>query len=118
MELQKKGRLGEELAVKYLIGKGYLILDRNFRSGRLELDIIAEKDDVVYIFEVKSSYLKNADSPLKRINQQKLNHLYRAAMGYMIARGMTQEFEILGLSVCVDLMQKKAKVEVVTCGFY
>lgn len=118
MELQKKGRLGEELAVKYLLGKGYQILDRNFRSGRLELDIVASKNDTIYIFEVKSCYLQNSDSPLQRINQQKVNHLYRAAMGYMIARGMTQEFEVLGLSVCVDLVLKKAKVEVVTCGFY
>jgi Holliday junction resolvase-like predicted endonuclease len=84
----------------------------------LELDIIATKNNIIYIFEVKSSYLGNGDSPLMRINQQKVNHLYRAAMGYMIARGMTQEFEVLGLSVCVNLMQRKAKIEVVTCGFY
>ena len=38
------GLEGEDKAVNYLIKEGYLILDRNWKSGRKELDIVAEKD--------------------------------------------------------------------------
>ena len=48
------GRQGEELAARYLQQKGYQIIDRNWRSGRQELDIVAQKEDILVVVEVKS----------------------------------------------------------------
>ncbi len=46
---QQFGKLGEDIAVTYLERKGYKILVRNFRFGRVELDIIAEyENDIVF----------------------------------------------------------------------
>lgn len=116
MELKKKGRLGEDLAVKYLIEKGYQVLERNLYIGRLEIDIIASKEEIIYFFEVKSSYLTDGESPLVRIDTKKLNHLYRAAFGYLADKKMNQAFEVMGISVCVALKDRRATIEVVSCG--
>lgn len=53
MDTQKKGKKGEDLAVMYLKNKGYQIRERNFRSGRKEIDIIVEKEAVLVFVEVK-----------------------------------------------------------------
>lgn len=117
MKLQKKGRLGEDLAVKYLVGKGFEIVERNLRVGRLELDVVAAKSGKIYFFEVKSSFLDSGESPLMRIDQKKLNHVYRAALAYMAERGKQEAFEVMGISVCVNLASQKAQIEVVSCGW-
>lgn len=51
---QKIGRLGEELAGKFLMKRGYKIVDRNYRRPWGELDIIAEKKGKIHFVEVKS----------------------------------------------------------------
>lgn len=51
---QKIGRLGEELAGKFLMKRGYKIVDRNYRRPWGELDIIAERKGKIHFIEVKS----------------------------------------------------------------
>ena len=50
----KIGIKGEQIAANFLLNKGYSILHRNWRSGKKEIDIIAQKDDVVVIVEIKT----------------------------------------------------------------
>ncbi len=116
--LQKKGRLGEDLAVKYLIDKGYEIVQRNYRVGRYEIDIIGKKEDVLYFFEVKSNFCNDESSPLIRIDESKRNHLYRAAFGYIQEQPHCGDFEVMGVSVNVNLKTKVAQIEVVSCGLF
>ena len=54
MKNMELGRAGEDFAVRYLIGKGYTVLHRNYRSGHLETDIICEDDTRILFVEVKS----------------------------------------------------------------
>lgn len=117
MDCQKKGRLGEDLAVKYLIEKGYEIMDRNARVGRLEIDIVGRLDGMVYFFEVKSDFINDGDSPLLRIDAAKYNHLHRAALGYLSARGIVPEYQLKAIAVRVDQVHRKAKIEVVDCDW-
>lgn len=48
------GKEGEQVAVDYLIDKGYRIRERNYRYLKAEIDIIAEKDEVLAIIEVRA----------------------------------------------------------------
>ena len=52
------GQIGEEEACRYLIRKGYTLLDRNWRIGHLELDIIAEWYGEIIFVEVKPAQTK------------------------------------------------------------
>ncbi len=58
---QKVGSLGEELAVRFLVKRGYNILDRNYRRPWGELDIVAEKEGKIHFVEVKSVSARKGD---------------------------------------------------------
>lgn len=48
------GKTGEELAAEYLIARGYIIRDINWKNGKLELDIVAYNDQTLIVVEVKT----------------------------------------------------------------
>jgi putative endonuclease len=50
------GKLGEDIAVDYLLEHGFVILARNWRNAHQEVDIIAQKDDALYFVEVKTRH--------------------------------------------------------------
>lgn len=76
------GRRGEELASEFLKKKGYKIIDRNFRRGYGEIDIIAVKDKTLVFVEVKTANSTFLISPLEHINYFKLKTLIRSAEFY------------------------------------
>ena len=53
-EHNELGKLGEELAVDFLIEKGYEILETNWRFQKAEVDIIAQKENILAVVEVKT----------------------------------------------------------------
>ena len=62
MNRWRKGREGERRAEQYLSARGYTVLERNFRSRRGEIDLIAEKEDRIIFVEVKNwGYLERSD---------------------------------------------------------
>ena len=88
MTLFKKktaGRRGEDIACKYLRKKGYKILERNYRFGHLETDIICEKDGTVVFAEVKarSGACPDGERPASAVNYFKKEHLKECAKAYI-----------------------------------
>ena len=55
------GRFGEDAAAEYLAGQGYAIVDRNWRCGRMEIDIVAQRGSRLAIVEVKTRTASGAD---------------------------------------------------------
>lgn len=61
------GKLGEDLATKYMMRKGYQILDRNWIYQKKELDIVATDGDYLVVVEVKSrstDFFEHPSEPL------------------------------------------------------
>ena len=50
---QKIGQVGEDIACKFLMKHGFTVLERNYTKKWGEIDIIAQKEDVLYFVEVK-----------------------------------------------------------------
>src|SRR3989344_6550689 len=75
-------RLGEEIAAKYLLDKGYKIIERNFRKGYGEIDIIAIDKDTLVFIEVKTRTSRKFGSPLEQITPYKLKALERTSLFY------------------------------------
>lgn len=80
-----KGDIGEDVAQKFLVDKGYKILKRNFNFGKSgEIDIIATDGDVIVFVEVKSRKANSPyGDPLFSINYAKQKNMRKAASGFL-----------------------------------
>lgn len=72
------GKQGEELAVAHLIQKGYIIVAKNFRYLRAEVDIIARKDDILAVVEVKTRSTPDFGDPQNFVKQKQIQSLVKA----------------------------------------
>lgn len=74
----------EKLAANYLEKKGYEILERNFRVGHKEIDIIARNDTTVAFVEVKASRQLRFGHPSRRVTKRQRMNIIAAAQQYVI----------------------------------
>ncbi|MBQ8442965.1 MAG: YraN family protein [Bacteroides sp.] len=77
------GKEGEREAILYLERKGYRIRHRNWRSGRKELDIVAEHEGELVVIEVRTRRNKRFGHPEESINEQKLRRIIAATDAYV-----------------------------------
>lgn len=81
----KIGVKGEQIAADFLLNKGYIILHRNWRSGKKEVDIIAFKDEVVAIVEIKTRSASDFAFPEEAVNRKKQTLLKAAGQAFLDA---------------------------------
>jgi putative endonuclease len=93
------GKLGEDLAAKYLEEKGFNLLDRNWIYQKKELDIIALKDDYLVVVEVKSRSTDYFEHPTDAISLSKIKFIVRATQAYVDLREIKQEVRFDVVSV-------------------
>jgi len=77
------GRLGEELAARFLLRSGWSILARNVRDGPREIDLIAAREAVIAFVEVKTRRASPFGSPLDAIDHRKRRHVRQAAAAWL-----------------------------------
>lgn len=75
-------RLGEKLASEYLQKQGYKIIEKNFRKGYGEIDVIAIDKDTLVFVEVKTKTSNSFGTPFEAITPFKIKALERTAMFY------------------------------------
>lgn len=94
------GNHGEQIAEKYLIDKGYEILEKNFLVYGGEIDIIAKKDEIVVFVEVR---LRKNDAfvhPVETVSKAKIRSILRAMYEYMEDHNLGEEntrLDVIGL---------------------
>jgi len=81
---RKVGYEGEEIAAKYLIDKGYKILEKNYYTRFGEIDLIASKNDGLTFVEVKLKYGDDFGTPEEMIGAPKLFQVQRMAEFYLM----------------------------------
>lgn len=89
-EKQFVGKRGEEEGCGYLRSLGYSIIGRNWRSGHLELDIIALAPDGLHFVEVKSRKAPVMAQPQENVGPVKQKRLVSAAKAYLRDRNRPQ----------------------------
>jgi putative endonuclease len=77
------GQEGEEKAANYLLREGYTIMDRNWKSGRKELDIVAVKDGTLVVVEVKTRRNDNYGNPEQAVTSAKIRNIVLATEAYV-----------------------------------
>lgn len=93
------GKFGEDEAVLFLEKNGYTIRERNWRFYKAEVDIIAQKNDVLAIIEVKTRSSLYFGNPEDFVNQKKIQLLVKAINNYVNHRGLDLEvrFDIIAV---------------------
>ncbi len=77
------GKIGEDLALSYLMDKGYVLRDRNWRYRHLEIDLVMSSEHTVVFVEVKTRSDEDLIAAVTAVNQQKVHRLLRAANVYI-----------------------------------
>jgi putative endonuclease len=98
-EHNELGKLGEEIALGHLREKGYLIKETNWRFGKDEIDIIAEKDKFLVIVEVKTRQSNAFGEPEVFVTTQKQRFLIRATQVYLERNKMETRFDVISIVI-------------------
>ncbi len=77
------GVIGERIAAEYLELNGYTILERNFRSGRCEIDLIVRDGECLAFVEVKTRRSRSFGGAVDAVPPWKVSHIKRAARRYL-----------------------------------
>lgn len=105
MQDKKLGRSGETLAVEFLKGRGYCILEKNFRAKVGEIDIIAKDGDTICFVEVKTRAAASHGSGFEAISGFKMRKLTQTAQWYLSRKNLhdiNARFDVVSISVTED----------------
>ena len=98
------GKWGEDLATAYLEQKGYTIVERDWKSGRRDIDIIAIDGNTVVFVEVKTRKSSVFGEPEEAIDFHKLQNLQQAIDHYVKYKHIQQpiRFDIISIVGTID----------------
>jgi len=96
------GKFGEDIASQFLVSHGYQILSRNWRSDRVELDIIARDAHTIVFCEVKTRQSATYGLPAEAITRVKRSNLRRAALLWLSSNSESRapiRFDVIAITL-------------------
>ena len=104
----KIGIKGEQIGAEFLLNKGYNILHRNWRSGKKEVDVVAFKDDILVIVEIKTRTKSGISYPEESVTRKKQEFLRIAATDYVtqFPQYTNVRFDIISIILENDLVKE------------
>ncbi|MFP4844733.1 YraN family protein [Winogradskyella sp. PE311] len=93
------GKQGEQLAVDFLIKNNYEIIERNYRFDKAEVDIIAKKENILAIVEVKTRSTLDFGNPQDFVKPKQIKNLVKAVDEYVTENDLDIEvrFDIIAI---------------------
>jgi putative endonuclease len=112
------GRTGEDRAARFLVSRGYRILERNYSTRSGEIDLIALHLGTVAFIEVKTRSSDAFGAPELAVNQRKQQRMIKAALGYIKLKKLHQvpcRFDVVAISTAneqqVELIQNAFEMD-------
>lgn len=96
------GRSGEDYAAKFLKAQGFEILARNYRCGKNEIDIIAQREKAISFIEVKTRRTTNFGHPAEAVTKSKQREIAKAAECYIRTSNsadVSYRFDVVAISL-------------------
>lgn len=84
---QELGRKGEDVALEYLLQRGMKLLERNWRCGHKEIDLIMLDGGFIRFVEVRTREYPSIIDPVESITFPKRRRIIAAARGYLAGKG-------------------------------
>jgi putative endonuclease len=100
---QRLGEQGEQVAERWLRRRGWRILDRRWRSGRRDLDLVAAQGEMVAFVEVKARRRPDFGGPVEAVGWRKQRELQRSALCWIDRHdphggpGRSYRFDVIGV---------------------
>ena len=111
------GALGEQIAVDYLIERGYQIIERNWSNGHKEIDIVAKDGDTIVIVEVKTRRSTYLVEPETAVDVFKQRNLIWAANSFVNRFQYDNDVRFDIISIVIDSNNEK-RIEHIEDAFY
>lgn len=102
---QEFGELGERIAERWLRRRGWRVVQRRFRSGRRDIDLVVEREGLVAFVEVKARRGDRFGGPCGAVNWKKQRELGRSARVWIDRHGHPSDayrFDVIGVLVAGD----------------
>lgn len=110
------GKKGEQLAVNFLVENGYDIVERNYRFNKAEVDIIAQKEDVLAIIEVKTRSTADFGNPQDFVKPKQIKNLVKAVDEYVTVNNLDVEVRFDIIAIVKE--KKEFKIEHLEDAFF
>ncbi|QQS43676.1 YraN family protein [Candidatus Roizmanbacteria bacterium] len=102
---KKTGSYGESIAIAFLKSKGYAIYAKNSTSRWGEIDIIAEKNNVIHFVEVKTRKSTKQGLPVEAVTYHKITKLLRTVQFYIHSNALYNkkfQIDVIGIRLSED----------------
>lgn len=99
---QAFGELGERIAERWLLRRGWRVVQRRFRNGHRDIDLVVERDGTVAFVEVKARKGGEFGGPVQAVDHRKQKQLARSALIWIDRHGRgaeTYRFDVVGVLV-------------------
>ena len=117
-EWQKTGRMGEDIALEYLLQDGFKLLERNWHCRHKEIDLIMEHGDGIHIVEVKTRREPAGMEPEQAVDLQKQQRLETAARAFLKARDTQAEIHFDIVSIILDREHNIRRISFIRDAFF
>lgn len=97
---QRVGQQGERRAERFLRSLGYAIVERNYRTSRGEIDLVAKDRDTLVFVEVRTRRRDGFGGPLASVGPQKQRQISNTALHYLTHSGLRDRaarFDVIGI---------------------
>jgi len=113
---QRLGKSGEDLAVSFLKNNGFEILNRNYRYGHKEIDIIGKDKNTIVFIEVKTGRSKIFGAPQEWVNLRKQRSIIEVALDYIQKNDLVY-FDFRFDVVAINFEKGKREIEHIKNAF-
>lgn len=100
---QQLGARGEEAAVRYLVSRGYRIIERNWRCKLGEVDVLAMDGELLVVVEVRTKMSERFGTGAESVDARKQHKLRQLALTYMRMHNLSSEtrlrFDVVSIRV-------------------
>ncbi|MEE9406458.1 MAG: YraN family protein [Polaribacter sp.] len=108
-EHNELGKKGEKLAVDFLIKNDYKILETNYRYLKAEIDIIAQKENILIAVEVKTRSSDYFEEPQDAVKPKKIKLMVSAIDYYVVDKNL--DIEVRFDIIAIIHQNNKTKIE-------
>ena len=119
-EKQKIGKIGEDLTCKFLVKRGFSIIERNYLKVFGEIDIICSKDNILHFIEVKtvsritSNFTNDIFRPEDNVHAHKLVRIGRTIEAYLYEHPTPHEWVFDVIAVRLNQSTKEVSINMLT----